>query len=65
VYKARTYDTEELLIDKKKSACGQLIFDDSVKRLWAIRRYESTNMSVMTHSFVPILQRDKEHPMHN
>jgi len=23
------------------------------------------NMSVMTHSFVPLLMRDKEHPMHN
>jgi hypothetical protein len=22
-------------------------------------------MSVMTHSFVPLLIRDKEHPMHN
>ena len=30
-----------------------------------VKNYESTNMSVMTHSFVPLLLRDKEHPMHN
>ena len=39
-YMPRTYVTEELLMDrKKKQLSGQLIFDDSVKRLWAIRRY--------------------------
>ena len=26
--------------------------------------YEVPNMSVMTHSFIPLLIRDKEHPMH-
>jgi hypothetical protein len=40
VYKALTYVTEELLMDRrrKKQLSGQFIFDDSVKRLWAIRR---------------------------
>ncbi len=34
------YDTEELLMDQeKKQLSGQLIFDDSVKRIWVIRRY--------------------------
>jgi hypothetical protein len=41
-YKARTYDTEELVMDrKKKQLSGQLIFDNSVKRIWAIRRSHS------------------------
>ena len=39
VYKAHTYVTEELfMIEEKKQLSGQLIFDKSVKRLWAIRR---------------------------
>jgi len=39
-YKARAFDTEELLMDrKKKQLSEQLIFDDSVKRLWVIRYY--------------------------
>jgi hypothetical protein len=34
VYEARPYVTEELEMDrKKKQLSGQLIFDDSVKRL--------------------------------
>ena len=36
-YKARTYDTEELVMDKKKTAFRLTYFYDSVKRLWAIR----------------------------
>jgi hypothetical protein len=30
-----------------------------------VKNYEVPNMSIMTHSFVLLLQRDKEHPMHN
>jgi hypothetical protein len=32
---------------KKKQLSGQLIFDDSVKRLWAIRRYGTYCMYVV------------------
>ena len=39
VYKACSYVAEELLYDEKKQPSGQLIFDDSVKILWAIRQY--------------------------
>ena len=37
-YEVHTYDTEGLIYDKKQLS-GQLIFDESVKRLLAIRRY--------------------------
>ena len=44
-YKARAYDTEELLMDrKKKQLSSHILFDDSVKRLWAIRRSHSLRM---------------------
>jgi hypothetical protein len=29
-----------------------------------VKNYELPKMSVMMHSFVPLLLRDKEHPMH-
>jgi hypothetical protein len=29
-----------------------------------VKNYEQPKMSVMMHSFVPLLLRDKEHPMH-
>ena len=52
VYKARTYITEELFYDrKKKQHSGQLIYDDSVKRLWAIRRYDVTVLKSYNNYF--------------
>jgi hypothetical protein len=40
VYKAHAYVTAELFYDRKKQLSRQLIFDKSIKRLWAIRKYE-------------------------
>jgi hypothetical protein len=37
---------------------------DKVVSMVPVKNYEVPNMSVMMHSFVPLLIRDKEHPMH-
>jgi hypothetical protein len=64
VYKAHSYVTEELLMDRrrKKQLSGQLIFDDSVKRLWAIRRYRVgifRSVSVGISRYLPYQYRRK------
>ncbi len=40
-----------------------MLYDTLTLRV-PVKNYEVPKMSVMMHSFVPLWQRDKEHPLH-